>query len=656
MNSVVVDAFKGSAGTETPPDGNSSNDDNTRNDPPHAEKTGKFSGSWIKVIPEENKVVGYTTRNSGGVPANFRNWFVIVFDAPIAYHTLWLGGVEPENRRDEVSGNHAGAVVSFSGSNSNNAKSGSGHRTVCARVASSFISLEQAERNLQELGDDHKEGEMSAFDEVVEQGRERWNGVLGRIEFPEADKENLDNLRTFYSCLYRSLLFPRDFSEIDSNGNRVHYSPYNGQVLPGEMFTDTGFWDTFRSLFPLLNLLYPEMNARMQAGLVNAWLESGFLPEWASPGHRNCMVGNNSASVVADGWLSRQNGDVTWDIEKLWQAVTHGANAVMPGVSSTGRLGWEYYNDLGYVPCDAGIRESAARTLEYAYNDWCIWQLGRALGKPESETAVYARRALNYRNLFDPETRLMRGRNADGTFQTPFNPLKWGDAFTEGNSLHYTWSVFHDPAGLAELMGGTGEFNAALDRVFTIPPAFDDSYYGYPIHEIREMQVADMGNYAHGNQPIQHMIYLYDWSGEPWKTQAHVREVMRRLYSATPDGYPGDEDNGQTSAWYVFSALGFYPVCPGSGEYALGSPLFRKVVLHLPDGRQLTITARNNSPENIYVNSVQVDGKPSDRNFFTREELTRGGSVTFHMSPEPNLQRGVSETSAPYSLSHVEEQ
>jgi predicted alpha-1,2-mannosidase len=278
----------------------------------------------------------------------------------------------------------------------------------------------------------------------------------------------------------------------------------------------------------------------MQEGLANAYKESGFLPEWASPGHRDCMVGNNSASIVADAYLKGLRG---YDIETLWQAVVHGANSVHPQISSTGRLGYESYNQLGYVPYDVHINESAARTLEYAFDDWSIYKLGQALGKPEKEIEIYAQRAFNYKNLFDKEHNLMRGKNADGTFQSPFNPLKWGDAFTEGNSWHYTWSVFHDPQGLIDLMGGKQGFNQMMDSVFNVPPLFDDSYYGGVIHEIREMQIMNMGNYAHGNQPIQHTIYLYNYSGEPWKAQYWVREVMDKLYNAHPDGYFGDEDN-----------------------------------------------------------------------------------------------------------------
>ena len=587
-------------------------------------------GSHIKILPNVNMIVGYTTKNSGGVPDNFRNYFVMEFDKPFAGMYTVANG-QADSTRLEVTDNHVGAMVRFA------TRRG---EAVNVRVASSFISQEQAELNLK------KEIGRKTLEEVADAGRQRWNEVLGRIEVADS---NVDKLRTFYSCLYRSVLFPRSFYELDNKGEAIHYSPYNGQILPGYLFTDTGFWDTFRSLFPLLNLLYPSMSQKMQEGLVNAYKESGFLPEWASPGHRGCMVGNNSASVVADAYLKGLRG---YDAETLWQAVVHGANAVHPQVSSTGRLGYEEYNRLGYVPYDTGIRENAARTLEYAYDDWCIYQFGKALGKPESETDVFAQRALNYRNLYDPEHKLMRGRNVDGTFQSPFNPLKWGDAFTEGNSWHYTWSVFHDPQGLIDLMGGDAEFTAMLDSVFALPPVFDDSYYGGVIHEIREMQIMNMGNYAHGNQPVQHMIYLYNYAGQPWKAQQHIRETMDKLYTPTPDGYCGDEDNGQTSAWYVFSALGFYPVCPGSGQYVLGTPYFKHVDVHLENGKDVTISAPDNSDSNRYIQSLKLNGRSIERNYLTHEELTDGAALEFEMGNTPNTLRGTAKEDAPYSFSN----
>ena len=585
------------------------------------------SGSSVTVIPGERKVVGYTTKNTGGVPENFKNYFVIEFDRPFSYvASVTDGTINPASTSATCS--HAGAIVGF--------KTRCGDK-VTARVASSFISPEQAQINLSELGD-------RSLDALKQAGRDRWNEVLGRIDIKDND---IDRLRTFYSCLYRSVLFPRSFYEYDAGGKVVHYSPYNGEVRSGYMFTDTGFWDTFRSLFPLLNLMYPSMNEKMQEGLVNAYLESGFLPEWSSPGHRDCMIGNNSASVVADAWLKGLRG---YDVEKLWQAVKTGANGHLKHTAS-GRRGFEYYNKLGYVPYNVGIKENAARTLEYAYNDWCIYQLGKALGKPRKEIDVYANRAMNYKKVFDPEFKLMCGRNEDGSFARPFNPLKWGDAFTEGNSWHYSWSVFHDPQGLIDLMGGNDTFNAMLDSVFILPPAFDDSYYGSVIHEIREMQIMNLGNYAHGNQPIQHMIYLYNYSGQPWKAQQRVRQVMDTMYTPNFDGYCGDEDNGQTSAWYIFSAMGFYPVCPGSGQYVLGTPLFANMTLRLENGNTVAINAPGNDSDTPYVASMQINGTQHDLNYINHSTLMSGATLTYTMSSRPNLNRGTDPKSAPYSFS-----
>ena len=585
-------------------------------------------GSYVKIMPKERMIVGYTTKNSGGVPQNFKNYFVMKFDKDFTYTAAVADGhINTADVKAEC--NHAGGIVGF--------KTIRGEQ-VNVRIASSFISEEQALENLKELGSD-------SFDEVKARGRNTWNDVLGRIEVKSDD---IDHLRTFYSCLYRSVLFPRSFYEKNAKGEIVHYSPYNGEVLPGYMFTDTGFWDTFRCLFPLLNVMYPSMNEKMQAGLVNAYKESGFLPEWASPGHRGCMVGNNSASIVADAYLC---GLKNYDAETLWQAVVHGASAVHPTVSSTGRLGYEYYNKLGYVPYDVKINENVARTLEYAYDDWCIYEFGKALGKSKKELEPFRKRAFNYRNVFDSESKLMRGRLKNGKFQSPFSPLKWGDAFTEGNAWHYTWSVFHDPAGLIQLMGGKQTFNHMLDSVFNVPPLFDDSYYGSVIHEIREMQIMNMGNYAHGNQPVQHMIYLYGYSGEPWKTQYWIRQTMQRMYNANPDGYCGDEDNGQTSAWYVFSAMGFYPVCPGAGEYVLGAPYFDEMTLHLENGRNVSIKANGNTDDNCYVNSLTLNGKPYSKNYIKRSDLMQGAQFVYNMSAKPNYSRGTAESDAPYSFS-----
>ena len=583
-------------------------------------------GSYVQIQPEKNRIVGYTTRNSGGVTKDFKNWFIIDFGSRSFDYTSVTDSKEIFTDRKELKDNHTGAIVGFR----------TGHRDVItARVASSFISLEQAERNLNELG-------KKSFDEIASDGRKIWNDVLGRIQVEGGSEEQM---RTFYSCLWRSLHFPRRFYEIDEKGNPIHYSPYNGQILPGYLFADTGVWDTFRCLFPFLNLVYPSMNEQMQAGLVNAYLESGYLPEWSSPGHRDCMIGQNSASVVADAYIK---GIRVPNQDKLWDAVTYGAHHHLDR-SASGRVGHDYYDRLGYVPCNVGIGQNVARTLEYAYNDWSIYTLGKAMGKSEAELAPYKKAALNYVNVYNPARKLMCGREEQGAFNADFVPENWSGEFCEGNSWHWSFCVFHDPAGLSKLMGGRDEMTEMMDSVFVLP-----SYLGLRsrgmIHEMREMQVMDMGQYAHGNQPIQHMVYLYNWTGQPWKAQYWTREIMDKLYNPNADAYCGDEDNGQTSAWYVFSAMGFYPVCPGTKQYAMGSPLFQKILVKLENGKTIQIEAPDNNKQTRYVNDVKVNGKSVSRTWLEHDELTKGATIKFQMSSKPNNKRGTDEKDAPYSF------
>ena len=583
-------------------------------------------GSYVQIQPEKNRIVGYTTRNSGGVTKDFKNWFIIDFGSRSFDYTSVTDSKEIFTDRKELKENHTGAIVGFR----------TGHRdVVTARVASSFISLEQAERNLNELG-------KKSFDEIASDGRKIWNDVLGRIQVEGGSEEQM---RTFYSCLWRSLHFPRRFYEIDDKGNPIHYSPYNGQILPGYLFADTGVWDTFRCLFPFLNLVYPSMNEQMQAGLVNAYLESGYLPEWSSPGHRDCMIGQNSASVVADAYIK---GIRVANQDKLWDAVTYGAHHHLDR-SASGRVGHDYYDRLGYVPCNVGIGQNVARTLEYAYNDWSIYTLGKAMGKSEAELAPYKKAALNYANVYNPARKLMCGREEQGAFNADFVPENWSGEFCEGNSWHWSFCVFHDPAGLSKLMGGRDEMTEMMDSVFVLP-----SYLGLRsrgmIHEMREMQVMDMGQYAHGNQPIQHMVYLYNWTGQPWKAQYWTREIMDKLYNPNADAYCGDEDNGQTSAWYVFSAMGFYPVCPGTKQYAMGSPLFQKILVKLENGKTIQIEAPDNNKQTRYVKDVKVNGKSVSRTWLEHDELTKGATIKFQMSSKPNKKRGTDEKDAPYSF------
>ncbi|MGM0932861.1 MAG: GH92 family glycosyl hydrolase [Bacteroidota bacterium] len=588
-------------------------------------------GSMVKIIPEERKIIGYARNNHGGVPENFHNYFVAEFDKDFEFSHTWKDEWEFQQNSTDAEADHVGAIIGF--------KTKKGEE-VNVKVASSFISAEQAQLNL-----DSEIGE-SDFEQVKTNAEKIWNQELGRIKI---EGKNTDHIKTFYSSLYRVLLFPRKFYEINKEGERVHYSPYNGKVLPGYMFTDNGFWDTFRAVFPFFNLMYPEQNRKIMAGLANTYKESGWLPEWASPGHRDVMIGSNSAPIIADAYLK---GNVyPEDVEVLFEAVLKNAN-VEEGrpEASVGREGLDYYNELGYVPYNVGINENAARTLEYAYADWTIAKMAEDLDR-RKEVKRFNQQALNYKKIFDSSTNLMRGKNEDGSFQEPFNPLKWGDAFTEGNSLHYTWSVFQDIEGLINLMGGNEEFTAKLDEVFEMPPEFDDSYYGFTIHEIREMQIVNMGNYAHGNQPIQHMIYLYNYAGEPWKTHQRIREVLTKLYAPTPDGYPGDEDNGQTSAWYVFSSLGFYTVTPGADQYVMGSPLFDKATLKLQDGNEFEIIAKNNSEENFYIKEAELNGTSWNKTYLNYQDILKGGRLQLEMTNSPNKVRATGEEAVPFSMS-----
>ncbi|HCQ16923.1 MAG TPA: alpha-mannosidase, partial [Cryomorphaceae bacterium] len=591
---------------------------------------GFYRGSMVQIIPEERKIIGYCRNNSGGVPENFHNYFVAEFDKDFELTHTWGDDWTLQENTVNSEGGHVGAIVGFK------TKKG---EPVHVKVASSFISPEQAQLNLnREIGED-------SFETTMQKAKQLWETELNKIQIED---DNIDHIRTFYSCLYRVLLFPRKFYELNSKDEMVHYSPYNGEVLPGYMFTDNGFWDTFRAVFPFFNLMYPELNSHIMDGLANTYKESGWLPEWASPGHRNCMIGSNSAVIVADAYLKGNMSEETAAV--LFEAILKNAN-VEEGrpARSVGREGLSYYNDLGYIPYDVGINENAARTLEYAFADFCIARMAEKMGKKEVAQRFYEQ-SLNYKNVFDPSANLMRGRNEDGNFQSPFNPLKWGDAFTEGNSLHYTWSVFHDGQGLIDLMGGKEAFVKQLDHVFEMPPDFDDTYYGGTIHEIREMQIVNMGNYAHGNQPIQHMIYLYNYAHAGYKAQEKIRDVLTKLYAATPDGYCGDEDNGQTSAWYVFSALGFYPVTPGTEQYVIGSPLFKKAKLYLENGNTFTIEAPKNAADHFYIQAARLNGKPYTHAYLDYKAIRNGGTLTFEMSAEPNKEWAGKPEDLPYSL------
>ena len=594
-----------------------------------------FKNSEIKIFPNENKIIGIARNNSGGVPENFANYFVIKFNTPFKKSGVWDGKGNIMSKK-ELIGEHVGAYVTFDTTND---------VVVEAKVSSSFISHEQAWVNLnRELPDDKK------FDEILSEGRRSWNNELSKIKV-ETDNttKGLSDKIKFYSCFYRTILFPRQFHEYNKQGKQIHYSPYNGKILDGPLYTDNGFWDTFRAVFPFYTILYPEkLSEIIQGIMVNPYKESGWLPEWSSPGHRDCMIGSNSASIIAEAFLK---GIKNFDIDIAYEGIINSSENEGP-LSSVGRKGAFEYNNLGYIPFDSSINENVARPLEYAYNDFSIWKLAVELGRPKNEINLFKNRANNYKNVFDSSTNFMRGKLKNGDFQSPFIADAWGGAFTEGSSWHYTWSVLHDPQGLINLMGGKKDFVKKLDKVFTSEPTSDFTYYGFKIHEILEMELLNMGQYAHGNQPIQHAIYFYNYAQQPWKTQQKIRYVLDNLYGAEADGYCGDEDNGQTSAWFLFSSLGFYPVAPVTMEYVIGSPLFNYVEISLPNGKKFIIDSAENSDENIYIHNVKLNKKYYTKNWLHHNDITNGGRIMFNMKNKPNLNWGSSKSSVPYSMSN----
>ena len=567
-------------------------------------------GSYVKILPEQNRIIGYTTRNSGGVPENFKNYFVIEFDKPFTYKASVADGVLSENKVEQEAG-HAGAVIGF--------KTRKGE-VVHARVASSFIGFEQADRNLKELGNDNLET-------LVQKGQDAWNKVLGRID---VEGGTLDQYRTFYSCLYRSLLFPRAFYELDEAGNPIHYSPYNGQVLPGYMYTDTGFWDTFRCLFPFLNLMYPSVNRQIQEGLVNTYKESGFFPEWASPGHRGCMIGNNSASVLADAYLKGFTG---FDADRAYRYMV--ASSVYEKQN-----GVPYVLEKGYIPCDK-VREATSIAMEYAADDWGIALMAKKMGKTE-DYQNYLKRGKYYTQYFDKDINFIRPKMNDGSWRTPYDPIQSihsvGD-FCEGNGWHYTFFVPQHPEGLIELMGGDAPFISKLDSLFLVEG------------ELGENASPDIsgliGMYAHGNEPSHHVTYLYPYAGEQWKTAEKVRYIQDVFYTDQPEGIIGNEDCGQMSAWHIMSALGFYQVNPSNGVFVFGSPLFDKASVHLPEGKTFEVVAQNNSKENVYIQSVLLNGKPYNNSYILYDDIVKGGNLTFVMGSTPNKEFGAAPENRP---------
>lgn len=591
---------------------------------------GFLGDSEIKIIPEERKIVGYV-HNGRFVPEHMKNYFVLTFDQDFKAYGTWenvKGTIQAGQRYD--AGKGKGGYLEF--------RPGT---KVQVKMASSYISPQQADLNFKRELEGHNTFEVSkreAFD--------TWNALLNRVRVEGGTEAEM---ATFYSCMFRANLFSRKFYEMDPEGSPYYFSPYDGKIHKGYMFTDNGFWDTFRGQFPLSNLLHPVMQGRYMQSLLDAQKQAGFFPTWSNPGMSGVMIGNHAISLLADAWVK---GIRSFNADSALTAYYHEATNKGGWGGSNGREGWKAYFTKGYVPY-GDIHESTAKTLEYAYDDFCAYQLAKATGNKFYEN-IFARQMYNYKNVFDPQVNFMRGRLDNGQWREPFDPVEWGGPFTEANAWQYTWSVMHDVNGLINLIGGVDKFNAKLDTFFTMEQRVNYGSYKQEIHEMREMLLSKMGQYAHGNQPTQHVPYLYNFSGQPWKAQKYARMVTSRLYNATEKGYPGDEDQGQMSSWYVLSAMGIYSVCPGTDEYVFGSPVFKKVTISLDNGKTFTIKADNNSPQHVYIQSAALNGAVYDKNFIRYEDILKGGELHFVMGDKPNYERGVSTDARPFSLSSID--
>ena len=582
--------------------------------------------SQVQIDVANHRITGYV-HNGAFSPKTHKNYFIIQFDKPFVSYGTW------ENRKNTIQKNNLsregegiGAYVQFAKGSK-----------VQAKVSTSYISPEQAEVTMtRELG------KHSSVEVTKQAAADVWNQLLNRVLVEGGTEEDM---KTFYSCMFRANLFSHKFYEEKEDGSPYYYSPYDEKIHDGYMFTDNGFWDTFRSQFPLTNILHPTMQGQYMQALLDAQEQCGWLPSWSFPSETGGMVGNHSISLLTDAWVK---GIRTFDPEKALKAYAHEAMNKGPWGGANGRVRWKDYYQLGYIPYPESMG-STAQTLEYCYDDFCAYQLAKMTGNKFYEE-VFARQIYNYKNVYDPSVGFMRGRKLDGSW-ADFDAFEWGGPYCEGNAWHYNWSVFHDVQGLIDLTGGDERFVAKIDSVFALPGIVKYGTYGTKIHEMLEMELAKMGQYAQGNQPIQHMIYLYSYAGQPWKTQYWIRQVMDRLYNSSENGYPGDEDQGGMSSWYVLSALGIYSVCPGTDEYVLGSPKFRKATITMEDGKKFVIEAKGNSKDNVYIQNATLNGKRHTSNYIHYSDIVNGGVLELQMGNQPEKTRGTAKEDRPFSLS-----
>jgi predicted alpha-1,2-mannosidase len=554
---------------------------------------------YVKVDKENGEITGYNpdrqSAQLGPELPNFKGYFVIQFSKPFDSFGTWSGqDVHPSST--EQYGTRMGAYISFSTRNK---------EQVMVRVATSFISIEQARENLKREIPDWN------FDQLAIRTRNTWQENLSRVQVSHVSEAQKT---IFYTALFHTMLFPREFSEYGK-----YYSAFDDKIHAGVSYTDYSLWDTFRALHPLLIFTQPERVNDMISSLLQMYQQGGWLPMWPNPAETNIMIGTHADAVIADAYVKGFRG---FDSNLAYEAIRK--DAMVPPDCDTKKLwgdrdlwtsnevrgGLSYYHSLGYVPVDK-TSESVSRTIEYSFDDYCVSVVAKEMGKTDDYNRLKAW-SNNYKNVFNPQTGFFGPRKFDGTFNDPEHEE---EGFTEGDKWTYAFGAMQDPAGMIELMGGNEKFAAKLDSNFS----------GH--------------HYHHDNEPGHHYIYIYDYCGQPWKTQELVRTNTRINYLDQPLGINGNDDCGQMSAWYLFGVMGFYPVTPGSGMYAIGAPQFPQIILHYKSGNenhQLEIVAKNLSEENKYVQRVSLDGKTISSPFIRHTDLINAKNLVFEMGPRPN--------------------
>ena len=578
--------------------------------------------------PSQISIAGRTIRgvsraNQGGVVGDFGSYFVIELDRDVSKSEVMVK--DKANASPSGQGNNVAAYVEFQTSP---------NTPVELRVGTSLISSDQAEQNLKAETD-------GGFDAVHTRVQTNWESNLGEIQIEASEAQK----KTFYSCLYHAQMFPHRLYEVDAAGKTVHYSPYDGQLHEGVLYGDIGLWDAFRTTFPLITILYPAQLNEILQGFVNASVEGGTLPEWPSPGYRDCMIGQHCAAIFADAVVKGQRN---FDVAKAYGSLRKSAFEP-PATGVLVRRGLADYVKLGYIPNGASTYAVSA-TLDYAYDDWCVAQIAQAENHPEDYKMLMAR-AQNYRLLWDPSVGFMRPKDTAGRWIEPFDEFGWGGAYAEGGPWQCSFFVPHDTAGLASLAGGPNQLAAKLDEMLGLPPVFHKGGYGGIIHEMREMGIAKFGQYDQGNQPGFDSLYLFAAVGQPWQTEYWTRRVCAELFNSSATGFPGDEDNGSMASWYLLSSMGFYPLCPGTTQYVFTSPVFSKITLRLPENKAFVITATSNNEENVYVQKRQLNGKVDDQTWISHEDIIHGGQLNLEMGPNANIQP-IPDRNLPYSTSH----